>query len=54
MQTWLADPLFGGAVQSGRHLIELFAAFALTTLIGLARTIQGWQLHLARVTKSTR
>ena len=41
MQTWLADPLFGGAAQNGRHLIELFAAFALTTLIGLERTIQG-------------
>jgi len=21
MQIWLADPLFGGAVQSGRHLV---------------------------------
>jgi putative Mg2+ transporter-C (MgtC) family protein len=41
MQIWLADPLFGGAVQSGRHLVELFAAFALTALIGLERTIQG-------------
>jgi putative Mg2+ transporter-C (MgtC) family protein len=41
MQIWLADPLFGGAAQNGRHLIELFAAFALTTLIGLERTIQG-------------
>jgi putative Mg2+ transporter-C (MgtC) family protein len=41
MQIWLADPLFGGAAQDGRHLIELFAAFALTTLIGLERTIQG-------------
>ena len=41
MQMWLADPLFGGAAQNGRHLIELFAAFALTTLIGLERTIQG-------------
>jgi putative Mg2+ transporter-C (MgtC) family protein len=41
MQMWLADPLFGGAAQNGRHLIELFAAFALTTLIGLERTVQG-------------
>lgn len=41
MQIWLADPLFGGTVQGGRHLIELFAAFGLTTLIGLERTIQG-------------
>jgi putative Mg2+ transporter-C (MgtC) family protein len=41
MHTWLADPLFGGAAQSSRHLIELFAAFGLTTLIGLERTIQG-------------
>jgi hypothetical protein len=41
METWLADPLFGGAVQSGRHLIELFAAFGLTAIIGLERTIQG-------------
>ncbi|HZC93854.1 MAG TPA: MgtC/SapB family protein, partial [Mycobacterium sp.] len=41
MQIWLADPLFGGAAQGGRHLIELFAAFGLTALIGLERTIQG-------------
>jgi len=41
MQIWLADPLFGGAVQGGRHLFELFAAFGLTTLIGLERTVQG-------------
>jgi len=41
MQTWLADPLFGGPVQSGRHLIELLAAFGLTAIIGLERTIQG-------------
>src|SRR3984957_8759908 len=41
MQMWLADPLFGGAAQNSRHLIELFAAFALTALIGLERTIQG-------------
>jgi hypothetical protein len=41
MQIWLADPLLGGAAQGGRHLIELFAAFALTALIGLERTIQG-------------
>jgi putative Mg2+ transporter-C (MgtC) family protein len=41
MQIWLADPLFGGAVQSGRHIVELLAAFGLTTLIGLERTIQG-------------
>lgn len=41
MQTWLADPLFGGAAQNGRHVIELFAAFVLTTFIGLERTIQG-------------
>ncbi len=41
MQIWLADPLFGGAGQSGRHLVELLAAFGLTALIGLERTIQG-------------
>lgn len=41
MQIWVADPLFGGAAQSGRHLIELFAAFGLTALIGLERTVQG-------------
>jgi putative Mg2+ transporter-C (MgtC) family protein len=41
MQILLGDPLFGGAVQNGRHLIELVAAFGLTTLIGLERTIQG-------------
>jgi putative Mg2+ transporter-C (MgtC) family protein len=41
MQIWLADPLFGGAAQSGRHLVELLAAFGLTALIGLERTVQG-------------
>jgi putative Mg2+ transporter-C (MgtC) family protein len=41
MQIWLADPLLGGTPQGGRHLIELLAAFGLTTLIGLERTIQG-------------
>ena len=41
MEIWLADPLFGGSVQNGRHLIELLAAFGLTTLIGLERTVQG-------------
>jgi putative Mg2+ transporter-C (MgtC) family protein len=41
MQILLGDPLFGGAVQNGRHLLELVAAFGLTTLIGLERTIQG-------------
>ena len=41
MQIWLADPLLGGAVQSGRHLVELLAAFGLTAIIGLERTIQG-------------
>jgi putative Mg2+ transporter-C (MgtC) family protein len=38
---WLAAPLFGGHGQGARQLIELFAAFGLTTLIGLERTIQG-------------
>ncbi|MDT5170025.1 MAG: putative Mg2+ transporter-C (MgtC) family protein [Mycobacterium sp.] len=41
MQIWLAAPLFGGAVQNGRHLIEVFSAFGLTALIGLERTVQG-------------
>ncbi|OIN81971.1 MgtC/SapB family protein [Mycobacterium malmoense] len=41
MQTWLADPFLGGAVQGTRHLVELFAAFGLTALIGLERTVQG-------------
>ena len=41
MQVWLADPLFGGVTQGGRHLVELFVAFGLTALIGLERTIQG-------------
>jgi putative Mg2+ transporter-C (MgtC) family protein len=41
MQIWLADPLLGGAVQSGRHLVELLAAFGLTAIIGLERTVQG-------------
>jgi putative Mg2+ transporter-C (MgtC) family protein len=38
---WLTSSLLGGDVQSVRHLVELFAAFGLTTLIGLERTIQG-------------
>lgn len=41
MQIWPAGPLLGGTAQGSRHLIELFAAFGLTTLIGLERTIQG-------------
>jgi uncharacterized membrane protein YhiD involved in acid resistance len=41
MQIWLADPLLAGTAQGSRHLIELFVAFGLTTLIGLERTIQG-------------
>jgi putative Mg2+ transporter-C (MgtC) family protein len=41
MQIWLAGPLLGGDVQGARHMVELFAAFGLTTLIGLERTIQG-------------
>jgi putative Mg2+ transporter-C (MgtC) family protein len=41
MQSWLAGPLFGGDVQGLRHIVELLAAFGLTTLIGLERTIQG-------------
>jgi putative Mg2+ transporter-C (MgtC) family protein len=46
MQFLLGDPLFGGAVQNGRHLLELVAAFGLTTLIGLERTIQGKSAEL--------
>jgi putative Mg2+ transporter-C (MgtC) family protein len=38
---WLTSSLLGGDVQGARHLVELFAAFGLTTLIGLERTIQG-------------
>jgi putative Mg2+ transporter-C (MgtC) family protein len=41
MHIWLAHPLFGGPGQGGRQLIELFVAFALTSLIGVERTIQG-------------
>jgi putative Mg2+ transporter-C (MgtC) family protein len=41
MQMWLTSSLLGGDVQGVRHLVELFAAFGLTTLIGLERTIQG-------------
>src|ERR1700758_5841996 len=41
MQVWLADPLLGGSVQGVRHLVELLAAFGLTALIGVERTIQG-------------
>jgi putative Mg2+ transporter-C (MgtC) family protein len=42
MEIWLADPpLFRGAGQGTRQLIELFVAFGLTALIGLEREIQG-------------
>jgi putative Mg2+ transporter-C (MgtC) family protein len=41
MHMWLTSSLLGGDVQGVRHLVELFAAFGLTTLIGLERTIQG-------------
>jgi putative Mg2+ transporter-C (MgtC) family protein len=41
MQILLAGRLLGGDVQGLRHVIELFAAFGLTTLIGLERTVQG-------------
>lgn len=41
MQSWLAGPLLGGDAQGVRHLVELVAAFGLTALIGLERTIQG-------------
>jgi putative Mg2+ transporter-C (MgtC) family protein len=41
MQSWLAHPLLAGDVQGTRHVLELFAAFGLTTLIGFERTIQG-------------
>jgi putative Mg2+ transporter-C (MgtC) family protein len=41
MQILLSGPLLGGDVQGARHMAELFAAFGLTTLIGLERTIQG-------------
>lgn len=41
MHIWLTAPLLGGDVQSARHAVELFAAFGLTTLIGLERTVQG-------------
>jgi putative Mg2+ transporter-C (MgtC) family protein len=40
MQIWLADPFFGGPGQGTRQIIELPAAFGLTLLIGLERTIQ--------------
>jgi len=42
MQLWLAaPPFFGGPGQGTRQIIELFAAFALTSLIGMEREIQG-------------
>ncbi|MHA3021166.1 MgtC/SapB family protein [Mycobacterium sp. BMJ-28] len=42
MIEWLADPpLFGGPGQGTRQIVELFAAFGLTALIGLEREIQG-------------
>jgi putative Mg2+ transporter-C (MgtC) family protein len=39
--TGLLTDLLGGDVQNARHIVELFAAFGLTALIGLERTIQG-------------
>src|SRR6516225_7088433 len=41
MQIWLADSLFNGPGQGTRQIVELLAAFGLTALIGLERTIQG-------------
>ncbi|OBG77791.1 Mg2+ transporter-C (MgtC) family protein [Mycobacterium sp. E2462] len=41
MHSWVTAPLLGGQVQDVRHVVELFAAFGLTALIGLERTIQG-------------
>jgi putative Mg2+ transporter-C (MgtC) family protein len=41
MQILLAGPLLDGDAQGARHMIELLAAFGLTALIGLERTIQG-------------
>jgi putative Mg2+ transporter-C (MgtC) family protein len=41
MHTLLAGPLLGGDAQGARHMVELLAAFGLTALIGLERTVQG-------------
>jgi putative Mg2+ transporter-C (MgtC) family protein len=41
MQIWLADSLLGEPGQGTRQIVELLAAFGLTSLIGLERTIQG-------------
>jgi putative Mg2+ transporter-C (MgtC) family protein len=41
VHTWLTSPLLGGEAQNARHIVELLAAFGLTALIGLERTIQG-------------
>lgn len=41
MQSWLGAELFVGAGQNGEQIIELLAAFTLTALIGLERTVQG-------------
>jgi hypothetical protein len=42
MDLWLADPpFFGGPGQGTHQIIELFAAFGLTALIGLEREVQG-------------
>lgn len=37
----LSGPLLGGDAQNARHVVELIAAFGLTALIGVERTIQG-------------
>jgi putative Mg2+ transporter-C (MgtC) family protein len=41
MEIWLSNDLWTGAGQGGRQVIELVAAFALTALIGMERTLQG-------------
>jgi putative Mg2+ transporter-C (MgtC) family protein len=43
MDAWLAadPPFFSGPGQGTRQIVELFAAFGLTALIGLEREIQG-------------
>ncbi len=53
MQTWLAAPPLSGDVQGLRHLVELFAAFGLTALIGLERTIEGKSAGLRTRTRRT-
>ncbi|MGY4648214.1 hypothetical protein ACVWWN_002010 [Mycobacterium sp. URHB0021] len=55
MGLWMADPpLFSGAGEGLRQIIELVVAFGLTSLIGLERQLQGKSAGYVRRALSAR